>query len=106
MILKYRYSYYFFLETKPNFKSWSLVGDFTFVRFWTLVSDFRFWTPVADIWLSILESMADILFWTSVADFLFWTLVADYRFWTQVAVFRLNPSSRDSVLDIVAGLRF
>ena len=37
MILKYRYSYYFFLETKPNFKSWSLVGDFTIVRLDTSV---------------------------------------------------------------------
>ena len=92
MILKYRYSYYFFLKRNPiSNHDLTMVDDFTFVRFWTLVSDFRFWAQVADIWLSILKSMADFWFWTPVANF----FILDPR----GRVLILDPSGRFSILD-------
>ena len=58
---------------------------------WTLVSDFRFWAQVADIWLLILKSMADFWFWTPVANF----FILDPR----GRVLILDPSGRFSILD-------
>lgn len=90
MILKYRYSYYFFLKRNPisNHGLWWVISP---LSDWTLVSDFRFWAQVADIWLSILKSMADFLFWTPVANF----FILDPR----GRVLILDPSGRFSILD-------
>ena len=90
MILKYRYSYYFFLKRNPisNHGLWWVISP---LSDWTLVSDFRFWAQVADIWLSILKSMADFWFWTPVANF----FILDPR----GRVLILDPSGRFSILN-------
>ena len=90
MILKYRSSYYFFLKRNPisNHGLWWVISP---LSDWTLVSDFRFWTQVADIWLSILKSMADFWFWTPVANF----FILDPR----GRVLILGPSGRFSILN-------
>ena len=90
LILKYRSSYYLYLKRNPisNHGLWWVISP---LSDWTLVSDFRFWAQVADIWLSILKSMADFWFWTPVANF----FILDPR----GRVLILDPSGRSSILD-------
>lgn len=90
LIVKYRSSYYLYLKRNPisNHGLWWVISP---LSDWTLVSDFRFWAQVADIWLSILKSMADFWFWTPVANF----FILDPR----GRVLILDPSGRFSILD-------
>ena len=90
LILKYRSSYYLYLKRNPisNHGLWWVISP---LSDWTLVSDFRFWAQVADIWLSILKSMADFWFWTPVANFFILDPCG--------RVLILDPSGRFSILD-------